>query len=150
MRKLVALIAFLIWTLPTHGQASIYNYAADDFGGLLSVSCAGHPHKQNIISASQASGTPSLQTVVVANNYYAVNETMIIAGTGTAMDWTYPSTPNPYDSTSYIQTITGTGPYTLTLVAFNNNTVGTVTSTGLSVPACATRSQIIMESIQPI
>jgi hypothetical protein len=100
-----------------------FNYAADDYGGLLSVQCSPNPHAVTITSASQ-SGT--VQTVIVSSvSNFAVNEAMLISGTGTAMDWTY--TPNSAtDGASYITAI-NSGTKTLTLTAVASHTVGTVT-----------------------
>ena len=100
-----------------------FNYAADDYGGLLSVQCSPNPHAVTITSASQSGTT---QTVIVSSvSNFAVNEAMLISGTGTAMDWTY--TPNnATDGASYITAINA-GTKTLTLTAAASHTVGTVT-----------------------
>ena len=100
-----------------------FNYAADDYGGLLSVQCSPNPHAVTITSASQSGTTQTVIVSSVAN--FAVNEAMLISGTGTAMDWTY--TPNnPTDGASYITAI-NSGTKTLTLTAVASHTVGTVT-----------------------
>ena len=100
-----------------------FNYAADDYGGLLSVQCSPNPHAVTIASARQ-SGTA--QTVIVSSvANFGVNGAMFIAGTGTAMDWAYMPN-NATDGASYITAINA-GTKTLTLTAVASHTVGTVT-----------------------
>ena len=101
-----------------------FNYAADDYGGLLTVPCPANPHAVSIMSASQ-SGT--VQTVVVQSvANFAVNESMLISGTGTAMDWSYTAN-NATDGGSYITAINA-GTNTLTLTAAAAHTVATITA----------------------
>ena len=100
-----------------------FNYAADDYGGLLSVQCSPNPHAVTITSASQSGTTQTVVVSSVAN--LGVNEAILISGTGTAMDWTYVPN-NPTDGASYITAI-NSGTKTLTLTAVASHTVGTVT-----------------------
>lgn len=107
---------------PPTPPTPVFNYSADDYGGLTTVSCSGHPHALPIISASQSGTT---QTVVVSSvTNFAVNEAMLISGTGTAMDWVFVP-KNVTDGASYITAI-NSGTHTLTLTATASHTVGTV------------------------
>ena len=114
--KRVLLIFFVMLLCSTRVHAQLvpqFNYAADDYGGLLSVPCSPNPHAVTITSASQ---TGTVQTVVVSSvANFGINEAMLISGTSTAMDWVYTAN-NPTDGASYITAINA-GTKTLTLTA---------------------------------